>query len=192
MTELIATKDISLSQSGKNIHTVNCDATGQTRHYCVCLSHIGKIQKGQTAESYADCNRAYRSDSCAAKVMRAEEEKAGESLYYALREHVGETVKFNRVADRTSPSYLRGRFDTRPFVNGVPTVEAKNTTKSSAPAKTKKKTVSMTTMNHAELVNQIVVEEKTKKTVKSAVSIKPLPGESPRDFAMRRRKSVIL
>lgn len=205
--ELIALEPIEASQSGKNAYYHFCHIRGGQQSYAVCL-HILKaideqrISKGQ----FEDCQRACTRDDCDARRMRAEEIKAGHALYYKQRlvfepvtdrPEVDQSNRSSGKYDLTNPSYARGwasvgralgKESTGKNIQHKPAF--KNPPKPSAPPKPKDHFVQE---GLADLVN-VLASEKPKpaapapspKSDNSTNSLKPMPGETPLEFARRR------
>ena len=173
LAQQIPVLDITLSLSGKNTHTLGCEITGQQRHYCVCLHHHKQYERGLLGEAHNDCRSAYANNVCPALKMRQEELNKGESIYFSERLFKNQSVK----VDRTSNSYLKGRFG-----DGTLKPKPKATRKAITP---QKKTPSINELNHAALVTRLAIIDST-----AVETIKPKPGESVREFAIRKRAAL--
>ncbi|TSP13983.1 hypothetical protein [Cupriavidus campinensis] len=62
-----------------------CPTIGHRPGYCVCLHKIQAVKEGRTALN-PDCTSAIKGGSCGALARRAEEERAGKSIFYISRE----------------------------------------------------------------------------------------------------------
>jgi len=206
--------DLSKSADGKNKHILLCKPQNRQQHYAVCLHTIKRHNEGQEALGGAkECVKCFRDGSCIAMEMRAKEEAAGKSIYYKSptqpkatktdkdKKYAGSSGFFQRLdaksrgVDVNSESYRRGW-------ESVGKGPAKSSSKKAAfksyhgspQKKTEAKSDSgLVEMDHADVVNRIKDKEQPKpKEAKKEASVsgssKPIPGESPLEFAIRIKK----
>lgn len=199
------------SMSGKNSFYHFCHNRQQQVSYAVCLHTISAMDRGVMAkDQFTDCQRGYHRGDCYAAKMKAEEEDAGQALYFLPRiVHGVKAVAADSGAtssgkyDMSNPDYARGWAigGGKGEIRGEqkkPRQKAKPT----PPPKPKSNYVEATM---ADVVNAIASDDKAKaaspqpKPVKTTPALsqapsvsptssatRPLPGESTADFIKRR------
>lgn len=203
--ELIEVHPIDASMSGMNSLYVFCDVRGQQASYAVCRHTIRAIEEERLNNTTCvECQRAHLHDECIAKKMYAEELAAGHALYFKPRSRAithGETVKREDGGQARST----GKYDmsNASFARGwamaggerkratAPTPETK---RRPSPPKPEKPKSGFVEQDMAAIVN-VIAAEQPKSAEKPAApspaptstsSIKPMPGETPIEFARRR------
>lgn len=198
--ELIEVHPVDASMSGMNSHYMFCDVRGQQVSYAVCRHTLRLIQEERLNNTTCvECQRAHVHDECIAKKMYAEELAAGHALYFKPRSRAithGETVKREDSSqvrstgkyDMTNPSFARGWA----MAGGErkPVAPAAETKRRPAPPKPEKPKSGFVEQDMAAIVN-VIAAEQPKPAEKPAApspasSIKPMPGETPIEFARRR------
>lgn len=206
MSSIQASEDqlypVEKSMSGKNAYYHFCDVRGAQASYAVCMHTIAAIEENRMkSDQFIECQRACTHNTCPAKAMRAEEKAAGRALYFKERVNVnpGNTrtekeAQENALSvssgkyDMSNPSYARGWAQAGQKTSkedGGKTIIHKPAFKN-PPAPAKK--AGYVEEGMAELVNELM-KEQPKKAAPSpspAAVIKPMPGETPIEFAKRR------
>lgn len=200
---------VEASMSGKNAYYHFCHIRSAKQNYAVCLHILNATEEQRVKrDDFVDCQRACLRGDCEAKRMREEEIAAGRALYYTPRE-IRYAVDRPRVENKdplamkgphnmSNPSYARGWHAVGQRLAGEkPT---KQPSKSPAPTPIKKKP-GYVQENFAELVN-VIATDKPKPTPEPAAqskekapspapsALKPLPGETPLQFAQRRARAL--
>lgn len=202
--QLIEVHPVEASRSGKNAYYHFCDIRGAKQNYSVCL-HILKARDEDRIhrDDFVDCQRACLRGECEALKMRAQEKAAGRALFYTPR------VERNPANTRTSEEAQRDAMKVRThsfdmsnagyargwaMAGGEKPVTAGEQGARPAPKKSKpaKPKTGYTEANYADLVNAIASESASKATPAPAPQsqpMKPLPGETPLQFAKRRAQA---
>lgn len=137
----MGTVNISMSESGKNAFYHHCATKDQRCNYAVCLSTIKKCNTGtlRPQQDRQNCDSSIKRNECPAALMRQEEIKAKESLYYVPRENA-------------EASYMKGYNAVR--YAGTPAIVTSSTPKYYASASSAKSKLSQIKKpRHDELMN---------------------------------------
>lgn len=206
---------VESSKSGKNAFYHHCDHRGQSASYAVCLHTLDAIDEGRIKEDqFTDCQAACKTGMCEARRMRRKELDAGHALYFKERTNINPANKRSeKEAQEQALCASSGKYDlTNPsFARGWNQV---GSTKSSEPSipKQPRKPVSVAVpkpvekpsgyieQDFAKLVNTVASEKPTEKPAvlvepevtptKPVFDDKPLPGETPLQFARRRAAAM--
>lgn len=202
------------SRSGTNAHYHFCHIRGGQQNYGVCLFILEANDQGRLdADSFIDCQRACTRGDCEARKMQEEEKKAGRALYYKPRTNINPAnTRSEKEAQESALTVSSGKYDMTndSFARGWAQVGAKLGKPQSDDGKTKSTSSSSSIKppravppkpktayieeGFADLVN-VIASDKPKATpslspspspAPTKESIKPLPGETPIEFARRR------
>lgn len=210
MSNIQASEDqlypVEKSMSGKNAFYHFCDVLGNQQSYAVCMHTIKAIEEDRVkSDQFVDCQRACTHDTCPAKAMRAEERAAGHALYYKERTNLNpvntrpeKEAQANALIvssgkyDMNNPSYARGWAQVGQKLgkeDGGKTITHKPAFKNPPLAPAKKSGYVEEGM--ADLVNVLMKDQPKKAESPSpATTIKPMPGETPIEFAKRRAAMI--
>lgn len=195
---------VEKSMSGKNAFYHFCDVRGAHASYAVCMHTIKAIEENRIkSDQFIECQRACTHDTCPAKAMRAEERAAGHALYYKERTNLNpvntrpeKEAQANALIvssgkyDMNNPSYARGWAQVGQKLgkeNDGKTITHKPAFKNPPPAPAKK--TGYVEEGMADLVNELMKEQPKQapsSTTTTTTTIKPMPGETPIEFAKRR------
>ncbi|SUE95833.1 Uncharacterised protein [Ectopseudomonas mendocina] len=207
MSNIQASEDqlypVEKSMSGKNAFYHFCDVRGNQQSYAVCMHTVKAIEENRVkSDQFIECQRACTHDTCPAKAMRAEERAAGHALYYKERIDVNPantrseaeaqanalTVSSGKY-DMNNPSYARGwaqvgyklgKDDPSKPIKHKPAFK-------NPPAPSPAKKSGYVEEGMADLVNELMKDQPKKAQSPSpTTAIKPMPGETPIEFAKRR------
>lgn len=214
--DLIDIYPVEESASGKNAFYHFCHNRQQQVNYAVCLHTIRAINEGRIPkDQFTDCQRGYNRNDCYAKIMLAEEKKAGQALYFIPRKIITRQVKESSEGavssgkyDMNDPSYARGW-----AIGGGSGENAGKKPKIAKIVKPIKPKTAYIEASMADVLNVISAEEKANKakpvqaetkpvqTQPAAVvdgkskqttsAIRPNKGESMADFIQRRAKEAM-
>lgn len=186
------------SMSGRNSVYRFCDAKQQQAAYAVCLHTLQAIDENRlSSDRFPECQRAYCHGQCVAADMRKEERAAKQALYFVeRRREITDPVKL-AVADDSATStgkydlnnesYARGWAQVGARLHGTPKVVNKQPV--SKPASR------FVEADSAAILNSMIKKEAEQKAKPAPAApatapgakIEPLPGESPLEFAKRRK-----
>lgn len=200
--QLIEVYPITASEGGNNAHYHFCAIRGASQNYAVCL-HILKAREEDRIkkDEFVDCQRACLRNDCDAMTMREAERAAGHALYYTPRivrnpmNGTRTTEEAQRDAlkvrshnyDMSNASYARGwamAGGDKPLPSaGKPSV------KPIAKPAAKKKS-GYIEEGFADVVNAISADKPITPAKPATEALKPLPGETPLQFAKRRAQAM--
>jgi len=210
--ELIDFHPVEKSRSGQNAYYHFCHIRGAQQNYAVCMHILAAIDDGRIGEdSFVDCQRACTRGDCEAKKMRAEEQAAGHSLYFKQRTNLNPLnsrpereaqdkalVVSSGKYDMSNPSFARGWNMAGGGSEKSGKAPASKNTSGGTPVTPKptppKPKSGFIQEGMADLVNAIVSEQPAKaalpKAADSPSPLKPMPGETPLEFARRRAQHM--
>ena len=179
---MIATDE---SNGPNNAYYFKCERVGLYQSYRICLM----MNELGAAKAFATCREHIVCGECPAIAMRKEELAAGEAIYFtdydeSFPKMEPPPAKPDKVRiDKSSDSYQRGfRGETVHFSNGLPVGKPKPAphprTKPAPQPKSKKPAAPAS--QEAQLVEILASREAT-------TSSRPMPGETPLQYAKRLR-----
>lgn len=148
---------IELSKQGDNSYAFFCEYHGQRRYYNVCLN---LMERNVEAPEENTCGHAMKCGSCEAKAMRQEEIEKDEAIYYVQRQGSLDrpkkpaqelNVKINGDAYRRGWSLVNSQTE--------PAISHKTARPTAKPER-----LGIKEMDFAEVVNQMVSDDKQKVT----------------------------
>jgi len=203
----------SKSMAGTNAYYHFCENEHAYRGYAVCLHTIKAAEESRLRQGdFVGCQRAISGGYCAAAKMREEERDADQALFYIARTNRNPAnvrsekeaqesalqVRSSGRYDMSDPSYARGWAMAGEKV-GKPNDSQQPAKPVASPKPTKgrspsKKSASFIEEGYADVVNAIQSEARPASPSSPAKeipasptsSLKPLPGETPVEFARRR------
>lgn len=204
-SNIIAT-DRTLEDSGKaiNRYTFECNAIGMVEHYFLCLTVIDAVKNKGWQPYFTGCKKAIDAGNCQAVKMRAEELEKNQVIYFAESFDPEMTERSRQLrpalqrhdpVDYLSESYQRGYHGSRLARPATPqqrTVSAPVKPKAEPKSAPQDFSTALQSIIHDE-VAQLQKDaakpsvEPEKAVEQKEVSIQRLPGESPLEFAKRRR-----
>lgn len=195
------------SMRGDNAHYLNyCEPGGHRPGYAVCLNKIKAVEEHRLSGQLGGCEAAITNRTCAAFHLRDQERLEGRALYYVNRSKLNEQIaELNKQPIGAA------------FLDELK--EAGNASRAKAAAKRPEPVksapapiVASMTGGYAAAINAAMAETIEEKPVEkpvapkpepailaqigeplkstgSALSLKPLPGESLLEFAKRQREA---
>lgn len=206
---------VDMSKAGKNAYYHHCNQRGQSVSFAVCLHTIAAIDENRVKEDqFIDCQVACKNGLCEARRMRRQELDAGHALFYKERTNINPAnTRSEKEAQEKALCASSGKYDltSASFARGWNQVGSSTRSSESAPAKPVRKPVAAPApkpvekpsgyveQDFSKLVNTIASEKPIEKPAVLVEPVtpdpkpaapqtadKPMPGETPLQFARRR------
>lgn len=181
------TDDANKSKSSYNDYRVECAPQKRSGAYSLCLQIIDAYDRGVIKDSFKECQTCLEKNTCAARVMRAQEIEQNEALYYlesplkALHEGPMK-IETTRKSNVGSDSYKRG-FSMQ--ANSQVAVKKSPKVKSKAPVKRAAESAATIESNpYALLIKAVAAKEQKSEAVEVEAEVPP-ERETMKQFIKR-------
>lgn len=198
---------VKMSMSGKNAYYHHCNHRGQAVSYAVCLNTLSAIDERRIKEDqFTDCQAACKAGACEARQMRKQELDADRALFFKERTNINPAnTRSEKEAQDKALAVSSGKYDlTNPsFARGWNQVGSSKQKPVSTPTpkpavapspKPVEKSSGYIEQDFSKLVNTIATEKPVERPAPEAKPVvfddKPLPGETPLQFARRRAAAM--